>query len=88
MGNNVFGDEQNHASKGKGYMIKREFSFDWYLHETCSPDEIIDILVYVCEVPEDTARDISERKPFYEVTLHCVVDLDSGKVRIESAECS
>jgi len=88
MGSNVFGNEQHHVNRGKGYMVKREFSFDWYLHETCSADEVVSDLVNICEMPEETAKDISERRPFYEVILHCIVDLDSGRVRIESAECS
>jgi hypothetical protein len=87
MGKDVFGDEQRHVGKGH-IRVKREFTFDYFLHETGGTDEVTTDLIHMSGMDPVIAADIAERRPFYEVTLHCVVDLDSGKVSIESAECS
>jgi hypothetical protein len=79
--------EPAHPCKGHA-IVKREFSFDFYLNENISEDQLIYELTQYCEMPVEIAEELATRRPFYEVALHCVLDLDTMHVRIERAECS
>lgn len=59
--------------------------FKWYLHETehsALAEELSEALGI------DTEDELWEKvgRPFYEVTLHCVLDTETGAVTLERAE--
>lgn len=64
-----------------------KYQFNYYLHDNYEGGEMEGFLTdpKFGNLPADVARDITEQRPFYEITLDCVYDTETGEVTIVSA---
>lgn len=61
--------------------------FMYYLHDDYSSNELADWLQeQIPDLTEEQARLAAEKRPFYEVTLECALDTETGAVTIVGAK--
>lgn len=61
-----------------------KYQFKYYLNDNYERGELAEFLTDE-GIPESIAVDISETRPFYEVTLECEYDSETGETKILSA---
>lgn len=64
-----------------------KYQFKYYLHDNYEHPELVDFLSdeRYGGVPKDVAEAIADSRPFYEVTLECEYDTETGETKILSA---
>jgi hypothetical protein len=66
-------------------MVKVPFKY--YLHDDATGRERAEMILDQIDLDMDSEQFAQMiGRPFYEVTLHCSLDTDTGKVSVESVE--
>ena len=74
-----------------------KIEFTYYLHEDCSTVELLELILgklpnsVLGGLTSDKNEELYEKmraqgNPFYEVTLNCVLDTDTGEITLVSAK--
>lgn len=62
--------------------------FKYYLHDSSSYETAEGILVQIKDQVDMDVEQLAQLigKPFYEVTMHCILDTETGEVELVHAE--
>ena len=59
--------------------------FEYYVHDNSERSEMVEYLMDRYDISEELAWKVANERPFYEVTLTCDLDEETGRVTLKWA---